>query len=372
MKNFLQKNNTTTSRDSQNEADDSQLGASHQRFLNKFKKSSSNVNADNANQASPSHQSASDRGAASVTPNAFLNNDTAISDHHSASVSTAPDYYSPPTTTSIDHSFDNISYNTSNWYSLNGRIGRIQFLAFSVIWGLLLGFVYMVAILLGSLFGPGSSSAVLALVSVFSLPIAIFAYIILPRRRLHDINKSGWWLLLYLVPIANLLMVYYLYFKRGDEGFNDYGLPPAPYSKVEFWLAMLVPIFMILGIVAGLMLPSYFEEMQQEAMADILKAEQEIQNNEGAATKSPSADPAAQGTNKITNDSANDASNGNASSGNGQNNDSQSQDEAQVAAAMAGTDSDTAAATDSAATSEISYEDFLQEAESTIYREPSK
>ena len=40
-------------------------------------------------------------------------------------------------------------------------------------------------------------------------------------RRLHDINKSGWWQLLTLTIIGSLVVVYWL-IKPSDEGENDY------------------------------------------------------------------------------------------------------------------------------------------------------
>jgi len=44
-------------------------------------------------------------------------------------------------------------------------------------------------------------------------------------RRLHDINKSGWWLLLGIIPIANFLLIYWECSVGTNEG-NNYG-PPA-------------------------------------------------------------------------------------------------------------------------------------------------
>lgn len=38
-------------------------------------------------------------------------------------------------------------------------------------------------------------------------------------RRMHDVGKSGWWV---LVPFAN----FFLLFKKSDEEWNIYGEPP--------------------------------------------------------------------------------------------------------------------------------------------------
>ena len=46
-------------------------------------------------------------------------------------------------------------------------------------------------------------------------------------RRLHDVDKSGWWLLLMLVPLANFYAMYLIWFKKGTEGSNRFGAPSA-------------------------------------------------------------------------------------------------------------------------------------------------
>ena len=42
-------------------------------------------------------------------------------------------------------------------------------------------------------------------------------------RRLHDINKSGWWMLLFFTIVGLIPMFYWLYFKEGDQYENNYG-----------------------------------------------------------------------------------------------------------------------------------------------------
>jgi len=49
--------------------------------------------------------------------------------------------------------------------------------------------------------------------------------IALGARRLHDINRSGWWQLLWLTGIGGILLMVWAIF-RGDEGDNQYGPNP--------------------------------------------------------------------------------------------------------------------------------------------------
>jgi uncharacterized membrane protein YhaH (DUF805 family) len=45
-------------------------------------------------------------------------------------------------------------------------------------------------------------------------------------RRLHDIGRSGWWQLIGLIPLVNLLLLYWCVLP-GAESANDYGAAPA-------------------------------------------------------------------------------------------------------------------------------------------------
>ena len=45
-------------------------------------------------------------------------------------------------------------------------------------------------------------------------------------RRLHDLNKSGWWALLSFIPGVNAIFWLYVSWWKGDKIENKYGLPP--------------------------------------------------------------------------------------------------------------------------------------------------
>ncbi len=49
-------------------------------------------------------------------------------------------------------------------------------------------------------------------------------------RRLHDTDRSGWWLLLALVPIVGGLALLYLYCQPGSPGENRFGPEPSSAS----------------------------------------------------------------------------------------------------------------------------------------------
>ena len=56
----------------------------------------------------------------------------------------------------------------------------------------------------------------------------ILPYFAVSARRLHDTNRSGWWILLGLVPFVGLVLLI-LYVQPSDEGTNQYGPNPKVY-----------------------------------------------------------------------------------------------------------------------------------------------
>jgi uncharacterized membrane protein YhaH (DUF805 family) len=93
-----------------------------------------------------------------------------------------------------------------------------------------------------------------AITLVISL-ISFVIYVIFGIRRLHDINKSGWLMLLLIIPLVNLIFMIYLLLARGTDGANRFGpVRPTPgwekilgYIGIGFMILALV--FMVIGII---------------------------------------------------------------------------------------------------------------------------
>ncbi|WP_074218317.1 DUF805 domain-containing protein [Rhodovulum sp. ES.010] len=63
------------------------------------------------------------------------------------------------------------------------------------------------------------------------LSVLVSLGLILPNiavgvRRLHDLDRTGWWLLIGLIPILGTLVLIYFFVQRGSEGTNRFGPPP--------------------------------------------------------------------------------------------------------------------------------------------------
>lgn len=65
----------------------------------------------------------------------------------------------------------------------------------------------------------------LVLPSIYSLAILVPSLAAMVRR-LHDIGKSGWNVLLSLIPLVGSIVLLVFLFQRGDQEDNKYGAVP--------------------------------------------------------------------------------------------------------------------------------------------------
>ncbi len=93
----------------------------------------------------------------------------------------------------------------------NGRAKRPEYWWFAL-------FCFIVSMALG-IVGDTISLA-------FSL-VTLLPSLAVGTRRLHDINKSGWFQLLWLIPILGWLVLIYFLVQEGSTETNQYGDAPA-------------------------------------------------------------------------------------------------------------------------------------------------
>ena len=86
---------------------------------------------------------------------------------------------------------------------------------------------YFVASILDSVVGTGGmmrSFGVLTMIVMLGLLLPSIAAGV---RRLHDTDRSGWWLLIAIIPLIGLVLIYFLVLE-GTKGDNRFG--PDPYA----------------------------------------------------------------------------------------------------------------------------------------------
>lgn len=60
---------------------------------------------------------------------------------------------------------------------------------------------------------------------LLALPLIIPGWAV-AVRRLHDIDRSGWWLLIAVIPLIGAIVLYIWFATKGTEGPNRFGSDP--------------------------------------------------------------------------------------------------------------------------------------------------
>ena len=68
-------------------------------------------------------------------------------------------------------------------------------------------------------FGSGTLSTIWSLV-------VILPYVGVGVRRLHDLDKSGWWLLISFIPVIGFIVLIFWFARKGTAGGNRFGSDP--------------------------------------------------------------------------------------------------------------------------------------------------
>ena len=113
-----------------------------------------------------------------------------------------------------------------NYAVFNGRAGREEYTYFTLFVVFIQFFFLSVDFLIGWEFE--NINEVIPVLPLFEISrlITILPALSVTVRRLHDINNSGWWVLLVLTIIGFIPLAYYCFFEKSDKGENQYGLSP--------------------------------------------------------------------------------------------------------------------------------------------------
>jgi uncharacterized membrane protein YhaH (DUF805 family) len=106
-----------------------------------------------------------------------------------------------------------------------GRARRKEywmFVLFNVIASIIVGILDRI---LGLDFGSGSGSSGGWLSTIYSLAV-LLPSIAVAIRRMHDTNRSGWWILINLIPCVGWIWFIVLAAQEGTAGDNQYGPDP--------------------------------------------------------------------------------------------------------------------------------------------------
>lgn len=117
-----------------------------------------------------------------------------------------------------------------NWYLevlkkyavFTGRARRAEywyFVLFNFIASIVLGFI-------DGMTGTISQATGLGLLATIYLLAVLLPAIGVSIRRLHDTDRSGWWLLLAFIPFIGAIVLIVFFAQDGKAGANQYGADP--------------------------------------------------------------------------------------------------------------------------------------------------
>ena len=105
----------------------------------------------------------------------------------------------------------------SKYLDANGRATRSEFWYF-----------FLFSMIISALFngGAGNTGLISLILFIPSITVGI--------RRLHDVDKSGWWLFIVLIPLFGWLFLLYTWAQEGNKGANQFGSEPENLDPYEF------------------------------------------------------------------------------------------------------------------------------------------
>ncbi|NKQ41303.1 MAG: DUF805 domain-containing protein [Sulfurovum sp.] len=116
----------------------------------------------------------------------------------------------------------------NKYINFDGRATRSEYwyfalFSFMIVIVLKLIDAYAINPLLGATPEEAVQGGILQVIFVLSLLLPAIGVTV---RRLHDIGKSAWWLLLVLIPLIGALVLLYFYVIDSQKGSNEFGENP--------------------------------------------------------------------------------------------------------------------------------------------------
>lgn len=117
-----------------------------------------------------------------------------------------------------------------NWYLeavkkyavFSGRAGRKEYWFFSLFYALFIIALVIIDVMTG-VYDVASGMGLFSVIFVLAMLIPSVAVLV---RRLHDTDRSGWWLLIGFIPLIGVIVLLVFTVQDGTPGDNQYGSNP--------------------------------------------------------------------------------------------------------------------------------------------------
>ncbi len=120
-----------------------------------------------------------------------------------------------------------------NWYVavlkkygvFNGRARRKEYWMFALFNVIFSSVIYIIELIAGI-----DDLAIISMIYSLGILIPSLAVAV---RRLHDTNRTGWWVLINLIPFLGWLIFLIFVVQDSDAGNNDYGPNPKIITSID-------------------------------------------------------------------------------------------------------------------------------------------
>ncbi len=119
-----------------------------------------------------------------------------------------------------------IDWMKENIFVTEGRLNRLKYFKYTLLVSLIFGVLDVVLVWLTSKIIGSTDSFLLLIMHFMTMLPMMFGNMMVSVRRCHDLNLSGGFVLLTIVPLVCVLFWIYLLLAKGTVGWNKYGADP--------------------------------------------------------------------------------------------------------------------------------------------------
>ena len=106
------------------------------------------------------------------------------------------------------------------YYNFNDRAQRSEYWWFALF---ACGVTIVLSVLDNLIFNNASGYGIFSTIWGFAI---LLPYLGVGVRRLHDLDKSGWWLLISFIPVIGFIILVFWFIQQGTRGQNRFGADP--------------------------------------------------------------------------------------------------------------------------------------------------
>lgn len=142
----------------------------------------------------------------------------------------------------------------------SGRFGRLSYLAWQAV---LFNTLMLIGLIFALLMYQPNKESDLKILTIFTVIFFIFLLPVIYThftntiRRLHDLNRSGWWSIIIIIPLVDFIFYIYLISVAENKNPNSYGAPriTPDWKKVFAGMSIFMLYLIFLGLISQLLIP---------------------------------------------------------------------------------------------------------------------